>query len=230
MRLNKNLFFLLLISLSGCKSPILDNVIPPKDVYLNEEGNEITRKTFRERLGNEELTEWHFKNKEGARAVQIVKPLYAPLIVNYPAFKRKLEAMTGKEFKYPIFLIGYEYENDLCTGNPKIWNKRTISERKDFTTSQKRKLEKKNPHLIVLYFFEEGIALSNSPNSEKEYFFKDKNNFLRETLFLNPSFCGSFALVKPNGQTLVRNGETSAAYIEQHLKSENWELFFPSSE
>ena len=84
--------------------------------------------------------------------------------------------------------------------------------------------------MVVLAFFEEGSVLANSPNSKKEYYFKDKDNFLRNSLFPGQVDCGSFALIKPNGETLVRNGESYAWYIEQHLKPNNWELFFPSAE
>lgn len=155
------------------------------------------------------------------------KPLYQSDTINYLEIKGVLEEITGKNFENKIFLLEYTYLNDPCTSTGNIWNRAAIKRRKGFTTRHKKEIEKRNKEVLILNFFEKGISLSNSPGKKKEYFYTDENNVLKENLFLNPTTCGSFALIKPNGEVLVYNGESSAWFMEQHLKPQTWKLFFP---
>ena len=59
-----------------------------------------------------------------------------------------------------------------------------------------------------------------------EYFYNDSNSFFRINLFKNPTLCGSYGLIKPNGQTIIRNGEYDIMSIYKHLKDRIWNKFF----
>lgn len=154
-------------------------------------------------------------------------PVYEPLMADYVQIKKFLEDISGRSFEDKIFLVEYTYANDHCSSNNNNWDKAAIKKRKQFLKPQKKEIENRNREVIILNIFEKEISLSNSPDSKKEYFFTDKGNFLRKNLFQNATACGSFALIRPNGQTLVRNGESYAWALEQHLKPETWSLFFP---
>lgn len=91
-------------------------------------------------------------------------------------------------------------------------------------------MELSRPQVLYLKFFEEGITLQNNPASPEEFFYSDTENFLKNTLFQNPSFCGSFALIKPNGQVLIRNGENTAGLMADYLEPEIWNQLFPEAE
>jgi len=171
-------------------------------------------------------------SKDSGRILTLAEPLYSRYMVKYPEFSKKLEKITGKQFSpTTIFLIEYTYVDDFCGANStNKWSKYVINTRKQFTNPKKKAIEKDNPEIVVLNFFETGIYLKNSPNSVREYYFQDLDNFLRSTIFLQPSLCGSFAIVKPNGETMVRNGESSSEYTAQHLQPEIWEQIFPPGE
>lgn len=154
-------------------------------------------------------------------------PLYEAMVLNYSNFQANLEKVTGRKFEDKIFLLEYNYVEDRPDIKNNILDRTALLKRKEFTTLHKKEIEKRNKNVIILNFYEEGFSISNSPNSRWEYFFVDKGNILRKTLFTNSDRCCSFALVKPNGETLIRNGESGAWYIEQHLKPQIWELFFP---
>ena len=197
--------------------------------YLDENGKAIKSREFQERWRNKEnnLARWDYVTKDSSRVARLFNPVYAEYNLNYPVFKQKLEEITGKVFaEDQIFLIDYTYVNDLCAiDSSNKWDKPKVKIRKRFTNINKEKIEQ-DPQMLVLNFFEEGILLENSEDSEEEYFFTDKGNFLRNHLFPNSTLCGSLAVVKPNGEALVRNGEYSTLSMAQHLKEENWSLFF----
>jgi len=46
-------------------------------------------------------------------------------------------------------------------------------------------------------------------------------------MFRTPAWCGSQALIKPNGETLVHNGESYIPSRIQLIEDRNWNLFFP---
>ena len=105
-----------------------------------------------------------------------------------------------------------------------------VKKRKKFLLQKKEQIKATHQNVLYLKFFEERIALKNKPDSPEEYFFSDKENFLKNSLFKDPSFCGSFALIKPNGQVLIRNGESTADIIANYLNPEIWYRLFPESE
>lgn len=187
---------------------------------------------FQARWRNPKLyTRWDYMS-DTARVATLSHPVYQRLEISYSPFRYNLEKIIEKEIPgNTIFLLEFTYRDDLCSHkSTNNWKKSVVKSRKYFLRPIKAEVEEKYPEIIYLKFFEEGISLYNDPTSTEEYFFKDLNNFLRNTLFRNPSFCGSFALIKPNGQVLIRNGEYRADYMADHLKPEAWNYLFPEAE
>ncbi len=93
-------------------------------------------------------------------------------------------------------------------------------------------IEKKYPNVIAFLLFENGISLLNFDNlpNEKEFFYSDKEGFFKENLFKKSILCGSQCIIKPNGETVVRNGEYRIDNMAEHLKPKNWAILFPTEE
>src|SRR5690606_9858265 len=203
MKIFKWIPLLLIIISCGTPQPAsLDNW--ENWVYKDQNGNQITLEEFRKKWGNKDnnLVRYDYIDKDTGRVASLVEPVYSRYQVKYAEFSRKLGEITGKEFpENTIFLLEYTYVDDLCgSSSTNKWSRQVINSRKQFTTPNK--LEKRNPEIVILNFFETGISLKNAPDSRKEYYFQDIDNFLRSTIFLQPSLCGSFALVKPNGEAM----------------------------
>ena len=158
---------------------------------------------------------------------QINAPKYSTYKVDYTLIKTEIEKITNRTYTdSTIFLINFNYLDDNCSD----WfsnnlSSEKINDRKTFIEPLKKSIEYKS-NIIYLAFFENGIVLKNKPESKREYFFSDQNNFFRKNLFINATVCGSFGLIKPDGQTLIRNGEYTPTEMFQHLKPEIWELIF----
>jgi hypothetical protein len=198
--------------------------------HLNENGKSITEKEFQENWRNKEnnFFRWDYINEEGRREAKLFSPVYTIYQLNYSLFSQKLETLTHKKFpENQIFILEYTYLNDLCSyDSSNHWSRQKIKTRKTFTNKIKENIEQ-TPNIDVLNFFEEGILLENSEHSQEEYFFIDKGNFLRNLLFTQPTLCGSMAIIKPNGQGVMRNGEYSTQSMADHLRPENGISSFP---
>ena len=167
------------------------------------------------------------KTKDSGYVYQFNAPKYSTYKVDYKIIKTEIEKITNRVYSdSTIFLINYNYLDDNCSD----WflnklSSEIINDRKTFIEPLKKGIEYKS-NVIYLALFENGIVLKNKPESKKEYFFSDQNNFFRSNLFLNPTLCGSFGLIKPNGETLIRNGEYRPDNMYEHLKPKNWDLIF----
>lgn len=196
--------------------------------WLDPEGNEVKYKYI---INLSELypdNSMAFrKTADSGIVYQYNSPKYSTYKVDYKIIKTEIEKITNKTYSdSTIFLINFNYLDDPCSD----WfsnemNIEKINSRKNFDNSIKRKLER-NSTVIYLCFFENRIFLKNRPKSKNEYFFSDQNNFFKSNLFLHPTLCGSFGLIKPNGETLVRNGEYRPDSMFEHLKPEIWNLIF----
>lgn len=197
--------------------------------YLDEDGTPMKEADFHAKWRNAEngVARWDTV-EDGNRVARFSGPRYQTYMLSHPAFRTNMEKLTGKAFDInTIFLIEYRYKDDQCSSRySNTWDPSTIKERKEFLNPQKKQLEEEYANLRFFHFFEEGIELSNEPESEQEYFFRDQENFLRNTIFKNPSLCGSFAIVKPSGEVLVYNGESRPDQMAKHLEETSWELFF----
>ncbi|MCC8360106.1 hypothetical protein LA313_09370 [Salinimicrobium sp. ASW11-47] len=170
---------------------------------------------------------WISEN-DTARISRLIHPVFEQYVLAYPPFRNNLEKMTGKDFNdNTIFLLEYVYLDDHCTSKRNHWTKKDVMERKHFLDSITTEPLGQNDQLDFLHIFEKGIEFPKTSVPEKEYFHTDTNNFLRKTIFRNPTLCGSFALIKPNGQVLVRHGEFRADWMSEYLKKDYWDLIFP---
>ena len=196
--------------------------------WLDPEGNEVKYKYI---INLSELypdNSMAFrKTADSGIVYQYNSPKYSTYKVDYKIIKTEIEKITNKTYSdSTIFLINFNYLDDPCSD----WfsnemNIEKINSRKNFNNPIKRKLER-NSNVIFLCLFENKIILKNRPKSKSEYFFSDQNNFFKSNLFLHPTLCGSFGLIKPNGETLIRNGEYRPDSMFEHLKPEIWNLIF----
>lgn len=179
----------------------------------------------------------HTKYPEFSLGFRIVKdsgmihqknvPIYLKYTVNYKVIKDSIEHITSKKYNdSTIFIIDFQYADDICSSS--FSNKMTkglIKERKKFYNPLKKKMEKKS-NLIFLVLFDKEIQLNNNLHNEKEYFYSDINNTFKKNLFLNPTVCGSSSIIKPDGSTLIRNGEYRPDKMAEHLNPIIWNSIF----
>lgn len=196
--------------------------------YLDPDGREISKEEkyfLSDKYPDNSLA--FRKTKDSGMVYQYNAPKYSTYKVDYTIIKTEIEKITNKTYTdSTIFLINFNYLDDTCSD----WfsnnlSSEKINDRKTFIELLKKGIEYKS-NVIYLAFFENGIVLKNKPESKREYFFSDRNNFFRKNLFINATVCGSFGLIKPNGQTLIRNGEYRPDSMNEHLKPEIWNLIF----
>jgi len=216
----------------SCNSPLH---LQKPQLYLDKTGNLMNKDTFFEdwRDRDQNLSRWDYYAKDTGRVAQLHPYEYYTYEVRYPLVKKQIEAIIKRKIHdSTTFLIKYNYLNDFCyygesIKNINIWDKKRVLERKVWMQPWVEEIEKNYPDVIFLVFFEEGVMLSETSTPSEEYFFIDKNNFFRNRIFEHPTCNGSHALIKPNGETLIRNGEDAASGFVQHLDKHNWSIFFP---
>jgi len=200
-----------------------------KAIYIDEKGDTLTKKNFLNKWRNKELglIRWDSVGSKNKRICTLKKGLYQKAVIDFSILKQEIESITNLKIKdSSTILIHYVYKDDLCTSNSdNKWTKREILERKLFLEPIKQNLNESSITFICL--FEKGVLLKNKLDSEGEYFFTDQNNYFKSNIFLNRVLCGSYAVIKPNGQTIIRNGESRADGIALHLKPSIWSQFFP---
>lgn len=200
-----------------------------KQYWLDENGKSITEDAFYSewRKDDSEYARWDCVAKDSVKVSKFSHQKFETYQVAYSLFLNYFKELTGTT--YPdttIFLIEYKYLNDYCEGNPSNnWSFERINIRANYTDNKKEEIKKIDKNIVYLVVFEEGFKFKQTQKS-KEYYFSDKNNFLRKSIFINPSFCGSFMVIKPDGNTLVRNGEFNATMMTEYLKPKNWNVIF----
>jgi len=198
--------------------------------HFDIEGKEIKEKEFDKlwRDRDSAYSRWDYETKDSSRVARLI-PQYTQGVVNRNQLKEYLEKVTHKKFdKSTIFFICYTYVNDLCSQySTNNYTKKVIKTLEKLHDNSKAFIEENYPNIVILEFFESGITLENNPNDSTEYYYSDKEDFLRELMFRTPAWCGSQALIKPNGETLVHNGESYIPSRIQLIEDRNWNLFFP---
>ena len=217
---------LLILVFASCSTT---EKIPTNRAYYDEVGNSISKENFMQKWRNKDnsFARWDYIEK-GKRNITLSSPLFSRYSIDYLPLLRNLEKISGQQFdENSVILIAYDFTDDLCSSNSSnTLNKRKIKKQKSFLKPIRKKvLEAEN--VIFIHLFEEGIIVKNSPDEKDEYFFQDRNNFFRNTIFKDPSLCGSFALIKPTGQAFVRNGEYRADWLLPLLQPEKWNAIFP---
>lgn len=174
------------------------------------------------------MSRWDSIGKDNIRYCTLQSKLYLKGYFDYNLVKSELEKIIPFTIdSNSVIIIKYYFKDDLCS--PKFdnhWSSREINRRKSFNRKYKKQVNSKGATVITL--FELGMTLNNRPKSKREYYFLDKNNFFRNNIFKYPTLCGSYAAVKPNGQTLVRNGEYRLDDFSRYLEKEKWSVYFPS--
>jgi hypothetical protein len=201
-----------------------------KRIHIDEKNDTIKESLFQEKWRNKDLglIRWDSISNDGKRYNKLKPGLYQTAIVDYDVIKAEIEQITPiKITDSSEILIQYYYKDDLCSSTrDNKWTKKEIAYHKILLEPLKNNLNKNN--IIFICFFENEMTLNNNSSKNDEFLFLDKNNFFRENLFTNRALCGSHAAIKPNGQSLVRNGEYRADWFAQYLNTENWSLFFGS--
>ncbi|WP_405575994.1 hypothetical protein [Winogradskyella sp. Asnod2-B02-A] len=212
------LIYLILASFGFCQ----------KRIHIDEKGDTIGQSQFLEKWRNKDLglSRWDSIGKDKKRYATLRSNLYTAGNIDYTTIKTEIEKITPLKFNdSSIIILQYYYKDDLCSSkSDNLWTKKEINSRKNFINPLIKDYRKHN--IIFISLFENGIKLNTNSKNEEEYFFLDVNNFAKENIFTSQTLCGSFAAIKPNGQILIRNGEYRVDLFEQHLKPENWSLFF----
>jgi len=194
--------------------------------WIDENGKSISEKLFLEnwRATDAEFARWDYIAKDSGMVAKTAHPKLNLYTINHPFFLKYINRVTNKKLpENTILLIEFEYKDDFCASrSSNKWTKSRIKDRKKYTDNWKKIVETRNPNLVYLVFYEKEIILQNL-NGDTEYFFSDKEGFLRKKIFLDPTLCGSFLISKPDGQTIVRNGENTAERMAVNLDPKIWD-------
>ena len=163
--------------------------------------------------------------KDSGKVFQITAPAYEVINSNYDTVRKILPEYPSKIKNDSLtYIIQYFYKNDhtFLDENNKFTDK--IDTYINFIKTLKRSVEKENPNVKIYHIFEEGIDISNVKN--QKYFINDENSFFKTNFFKKSILCGSFLIIKPNGQTLIRNGEYRIDSMANHLIPDIWNKIF----
>lgn len=163
--------------------------------------------------------------KDSGKVFQITAPAYEIVNTNYDTIRKILPEYPSKTKNDSLtYIIQFFYKNDhtFLDENNKLTDKNDTYI--NFIKTLKRSVEKENPNVKIYHIFEEGIDISNVKNYN--YFISDKNSFFKTNFFKKSIVCGSFLIAKPNGQTLIRNGEYRIDFMANHLIPDIWNKIF----
>lgn len=207
---------------------IFQTVSAQENSHADENGNALNKKDYYAKWRNKDLSysTWLHVNEKGITHHTLKQDLFLKGVFKYEEIKTQMETLLNRKIPDSnTILIEYRYKDDLCTSRwDNTWTQVEIIDRKNFLDPLRRDIERKNITYIVL--FEAGMTLKNNPRKKNEYFFIDNENYFRNKLFKSPTLCGSFALIKSNGQVVIRNGEHRADMMAKLLNNEIWAQFF----
>ena len=196
--------------------------------WLDPEGKEVKNRFIMDlvkKYPDNSMT--YRKTTDSGMVYQFNSPKYSTYKVDYKIIKTEIEKITNKTYSdSTIFILNFNYLDDNCSTC--FSNNMTIDQinfLKKYFNQHKTEIEKKG-NIKIISFFEKGISIYSDSKNKDEYFYNDSNSFFRINLFKNPTLCGSYGLIKPNGQTIIRNGEYDIMSIYKHLKDRIWNKFF----
>lgn len=194
--------------------------------WIDENGKSISEELFLEKWRATEavFARWDYIAKDSGLVAKMTHPKLNLYTINHPFFLKYINKATNKNLsENTILLIEFMYKDDFCgSKSSNKWTKSKIKNRKTHTDRWKKNIESTNTNLVYLVFFEKEIILQNS-NSDTEYFFSDTEGILRKNIFLDPTLCGSYFLSKPDGKTIVLNGENTAERMAINLDPKIWD-------
>lgn len=196
--------------------------------WLDPDGKEVKNKVIMDLVKKYPDNSMAYrKTIDSGMVYQFNSPKYSTYIVDYKIIKAEIEKITNKTYSdSTIFILNFNYLDDNCSTC--FSNSMTTDQiifLKKYFNQHKTEIEK-NENIKIISLFENGILLSNNPKNKDEYFYNDSNSFFRINLFKNPTLCGSYGVIKPNGQTMIRNGEHDLMSIYKHLKIKIWNQLF----
>lgn len=188
--------------------------------YFDESGSSLTEAEFQNILKEnpEEYHMWDQVENDSIRVSRLI-PKKERLKVSYPDVFQSIEKITGNAIAgNPLIIIFYNYANDFCSPASSFnnWDTLRIRREKRNSDNLKRRIQQQYPNVIAYHLFEPGITIEPS-QLHKEYFFIDRDHHFRKILFKTQSSCGSIAVIKPGGETIIHNGETSVPVITASL-------------
>ena len=189
--------------------------------FLNENGENVSQAEF-EILLKENATSYHRWDQVENDSIRIARliPKKQTFNVSYPEIFKAVKEHTQLTFPgNPLIIIHYNYLDDLCSPATgfNYWDTLRIRRSKRFSDNLIRRLEQDFPNVIALHFFELGIEIEPS-QILKQFFYIDKTGYFRNKIFKTPSSCGSIALIRPGGRTIIFNGETPVPEIADAMK------------
>lgn len=189
--------------------------------FLDEKGDTLTQTEFEKLLkeANPSYHKWEKIEIDSTRISRLI-PKKEAFNVSYPKIYNALEEITQSKFQgNPLIIIHYNFVDDLCSpaSGYNYWDTLRVRRNQRFSDNLSRRIENEFPNVIALHFFEPGINIEPS-QILKQYFYLDLSRFFRTTIFKNPSSCGSVAIIRPGGRTVVFNGETSIPVIAESLQ------------
>lgn len=221
--MKKIIFILLVITLNSSAQR------SPAKYWLDPEGKEIKIKylsLLSDKFPDNAMA--FRKTADSGVVYQYNAPKYSTYKVDYSIFKSEIEKITNNIYSdSTIFLIKYHYFDDNCSDwTSNKMTKENINNIKKVHGESINQIKKLDNRIEIIYLFENEIELNNNTNIKSEFFYSDYDNFFRKNIFINSTICGSYGLIKPNGQTLIRNGEYRPDWMNDHLKPEIWNLIF----
>lgn len=216
MKLRISLIFFFIFSVSATSQTGQEFFYNEVTFFINENGESLTQAEF-EKILNENTSSYHRWDQVENDSIRIARliPKKQNLNVSYPEIFKAVNEHTQLNFPgNPLIIIHYNYFNDLCSPATgfNYWDTLRIRRNKRFSDNLIRRLEKDYPNVIALHFFESGISIEPS-QILKQYFYIDKAGFFRNKIFKTPSSCGSVAIIRPGGRTIIVNGETPVPEI-----------------
>lgn len=196
--------------------------------WLHPDGKEVKNRVIMNLVKKHPNNAMAFrKTIDSGMVYQFNSPKYSTYKIDYKIIKSEIEKITNRTYSdSTIFILNFNYLDDNCsTCFSNTMNKEQIDFLKKYFNEHKTEIEKKD-NIKIFSLFENGITLKNDLKNKGEYFYNDSNSFFRINLFKNPTLCGSFGIIKPNGQTIIRNGEYDLMSIYKHLKNKTWNNFF----
>jgi len=194
-----------------------------KEFFLDPKGNTSSYKFLFKKYPDNSM---EFRiTKDSGRVFQITAPLYEKMNANYDTIKKILPEYSSKIKNDSLtYIIQFFYKNDptFLDENNKFTHKNDTYI--NFIKKTKHSIENENSTVKIYYVFEEGIDISNLKN--RKYFITDKNSFFKTNYFKKSILCGSFLIMNPNGQTLIRNGEFRIDFMAEHLIPDRWNKIF----
>lgn len=163
--------------------------------------------------------------KDSGKVFQISAPKYEIYKVNHDIVLENISKIKKEIHKDSLtYLIQYFYKDDTTFLDEENNFLDKNGSYLKFIINMKRNVEKINPNIKVLFVFEKGIDISIV--GKRKSFIIDEDLFFKNQFLKKSILCGSFLLIKPNGELLVRNGEYRLDKMAEHLNPEIWDTIF----